>query len=299
LNAATLLIPEASLIIIGLLLKRFAGWPDGFWISAEKLVYYVMFPALLFNSIVKTPLSLQASGAALGVAVAALCFGIALAHTSKWLLNPDPRRFASGVQCAFRFNSYVALAMAERVGGQPGLALCALVVGVTVPICNFAAVYPLARHSGANFFAELLKNPLILATSTGLLANLAGLHLPDPVSLTLSKLGAAALALGLICVGAGLRFGEQVQARSEIRLTIWVQMVKSIALPAFAWWASRWIGLGTMEKSIVTLYSAMPTASAAYILANRMGGDGPYVAHLISISLVLSMFALPFWLSMM
>jgi malonate transporter and related proteins len=297
LNAATLLIPEASLILIGVLLKRYSTWPNEFWISAEKLVYFVMFPALLFNSIVKTPLSLQAAGPALLVAVGALIFGIVLAHLSKFVIKPDPLRFASGVQCAFRFNSYVALAMAERVGGQPGLALCALVVGVTVPICNLAAVYPLARQAGSNFFAELLKNPLILATCAGLLGNLAGLQLPVPVSLTLSKLGAAALALGLICVGAGLRF-SQVKNR-ETGLTIWVQIVKSLGLPGFAWFASNWMGLGAMEKSVVILYSAMPTASASYILANRMGGDGAYVAYLISVSLIISMFALPMWLSLL
>jgi malonate transporter and related proteins len=285
LNAATLLIPEASLILIGVLLKRYSTWPNEFWISAEKLVYFVMFPALLFNSIVKTPLSLQAAGPALLVAVGALIFGIVLAHLSKFVIKPDPLRFASGVQCAFRFNSYVALAMAERVGGQPGLALCALVVGVTVPICNLAAVYPLARQAGSNFFAELLKNPLILATCAGLLGNLAGLQLPVPVSLTLSKLG------------AGLRF-SQVKNR-ETGLTIWVQIVKSLGLPGFAWFASNWMGLGAMEKSVVILYSAMPTASASYILANRMGGDGAYVAYLISVSLIISMFALPMWLSLL
>ena len=294
-NAATLLIPEASLIIIGVLLKRYSNWPDEFWVSAEKLVYFVLFPALLFNSIVKTPLSLQAAGPALLVAVSALIFGIVLAYLSRLFMKPDPVRFASGVQCAFRFNSYVALAMAERVGGQPGLALCALVVGVTVPLCNLAAVYPLARQAGTNFFGELIKNPLILATCAGLLGNLAGLHLPTPVSLTLSKLGAAALALGLICVGAGLRFA-QVKNR-EISFTIWVQCVKSLGLPAFAWFASAWMGLGAMEKSVVILYSAMPTASASYILANRMGGDGAYVAFLISVSLMVSIFALPMWLS--
>ncbi len=265
--------------------------------SAEKLVYFIMFPALLFNSIVKTQLSLQAAGPALLVAVGALVFGIALAYLSKLFLKPEPIRFASGVQCAFRFNSYVALAMAERVGGQPGLALCALVVGVTVPLCNLAAVYPLARQAGTNFLAELVKNPLILATCAGLTGNLLGLQLPGPVSLTLTKLGAAALALGLICVGAGLRF-SQVQNR-EFGFTVWVQVVKAFGLPSFAWLASTWMGLGLMEKSVVILYSAMPTASASYILANRMGGDGAYVAYLISISLIISMFSLPLWLSLL
>jgi malonate transporter and related proteins len=264
-----------------------------------------MFPALLFNSIVKTALTFSAAGPALAVAVGALLFGIVLAHASRWLIRPDPLKFASGVQCAFRFNSYVALAMAERIGGQPGLALCALVVGVTVPICNLAAVYPLARQAGTNLLPELAKNPLILATCAGLLGNLAGLQLPAPVSITLSKLGAAALALGLMSVGAGLRFsgptaGKMIGLGQRNALfSLWVQAVKALGLPGFAWYASNWLGLGTMEKSVVILYAAMPTASASYILANRMGGDGAYVAKLISISLLVSALSLPFWLSLL
>lgn len=301
-NAATLLIPEASLILIGFLLKRHSGWPLDFWVTAEKLVYYVMFPALLFNSIVRTPLSVQAAGPAIGVAVAAVLSGTVLAYAAKLFLEVEPIRFASGVQCAFRFNSYVALAMAERVGGQPGLALAALVIGVSVPLCNLLAVYPLARHSGNNFGRELLKNPLILATLLGLLGNIAGLHLPDPASITLQKLGAAALALGLICVGTGISFGEGAARDGkprDIAFNVWIQFVKSFGLPAVAWLGARAMGLGPMEKSVITLFAAMPTASAAYILANRMGGDGPYVAKLITVSLVVSMFALPFWLSVM
>ncbi len=304
-NAATLLIPEASLILLGFLLKRYTTWPVEFWVTAEKLVYYVLFPALLFNSIVRTPLSIQASGPAMAVAIIAVLAGASLAWSAKWFLKVDPIRFASGVQCGFRFNSYVALAMAERVGGQPGLALAALVIGVSVPLCNLLAVYPLARHAGNSFARELLKNPLILATLLGLIGNVAGLQLPGPLSVTLQKLGAAALALGLICVGASVSFGAgsaqdaATSGKSDLAFNIWIQVVKSFALPALAWLGALQMGLGPMEKSVVTLFAAMPTASAAYILANRMGGDGPYVAKLITVSLLVSMFALPFWLSVM
>jgi predicted permease len=39
----------------------------------------------------------------------------------------------------------------------------------------------------------------------------------------------------------------------------------------------------------------MPTASSAYILAMRMGGDGRSVAWLISASTLLAMLSLPLW----
>lgn len=299
-NAALLLIPEASLILTGFLLRRYMAWPDAFWVTAEKLVYYILFPALLFNTIVRTRLSLEAAGPAIGVALVAVAAGVLMAHGARLVLRVEPMRFASGVQCAFRFNSYVALAMAERIGGQDGLALAALVVGASVPLCNLVAVYGLARHAGSNVLREIIRNPLIIATLAGLIGNALGLQLPGPLSLTLAKLGAAALALGLIGVGAGMLFepqGRNPPSLHDRLFSVWVLTVKSFALPAVAWWAARQAGLGGMEKSVITLFAAMPTASACYILAARMGGDGPYVARLITWSLLISAVALPFWLA--
>jgi malonate transporter len=40
----------------------------------------------------------------------------------------------------------------------------------------------------------------------------------------------------------------------------------------------------------------LPTASSAYVLAARMGGDGPFVAWLVSAGTVVSAVTLPLWL---
>ena len=76
----------------------------------------------------------------------------------------DRRLHASGAQVAFRFNSYVALALAERLDGAPGLAWMALLMALCVPLCNVAAVWPLARHGGHSYGREIARNPLIIST---------------------------------------------------------------------------------------------------------------------------------------
>ena len=80
---------------------------------------------------------------------------------------------------AFRFNSYIALALAERLAGTQGVAWMALLVALCVPLCNVAAVWPLARHGGHGYLRELARNPLIVSTVAGLLCNLLGLRLPE------------------------------------------------------------------------------------------------------------------------
>ena len=52
------------------------------------------------------------------------------------LFRVSPLSFASQFQCAFRFNSYIGLAVAGSVYGAPGLALTALLFGAMIPMVN-------------------------------------------------------------------------------------------------------------------------------------------------------------------
>ena len=56
-----------------------------------------------------------------------------------------------------------------------------------------------------------------------------------------------------------------------------------------------WLGLNGLNYQIVVLFAALPTASSAYILAMRMGGDGKSVAWLISATTLGSMLTLSGW----
>ena len=204
---ALLLLPDFALIACGFLICRYTALGRPVWDAAERLVYVLLFPALLFSAIVRNPMALGTALPLAASTVVVVGVGVLLAFALGALPGVDRRLHASGAQTAFRFNSYVALALSERLAGTPGLAWMALVVSVAVPLCNVAAVWPLARHGGHGYARELLRNPLILATAAGLLFNLLGLQLPDIASTTLSRMGAAALPLGLMAVGAGLQLG--------------------------------------------------------------------------------------------
>ncbi len=302
-NVLTLLAPDLTLIVFGVVLRRFADFGDAFWAGLEKLIYFFLFPALLFVSILKTPIMLGQAVPMLASAMAAMLTGITLGYLAGPVLRPTPVQYASGIQCAFRFNSYVALALSQRLGGDAGIAACALIVAFAVPTANVAAVFPLARHGGTGLARELVRNPLILGTLGGLLANLTGLHPPAVVVDTLSRLGSASLALGLVAVGAGLRLGRpgpaDTRATSSGRaLTIWITLVKLVAMPAVALLLARELQLPPATRQIVVMFAAMPTASSAYILAVRMGGDGAFVAFLITVSTLAALVALPLWLSL-
>lgn len=291
-----LLLPDFLLILCGFVLCRYTALNRPVWEAAERLVYYLLFPVLLFNSIVRTPLQPSSTAHLALAGVATVLAGVLLAYGLRLLPRIDARAHASGAQVAFRFNSFIALALAERLAGAQGVASVALLIALCVPICNVAAVWPLARHGGQGYLRELARNPLIVSTVAGLLANVLGLKLPEPAALTLHRIGLAALPLGLMAVGAGLRFGALKEAPG---LATALLLIRHALLPLIALALAALLELAPTQRAMLLMFAALPTASSAYVLAMRMGGNGAYVAGLVTLSTLLGMLSLPLWLTVL
>ncbi|AMM23312.1 AEC family transporter [Variovorax sp. PAMC 28711] len=296
---AQLLFPDFSLIVIGWLLCRFTALDRSVWDKVESLVYYFLFPVLLFHSIVRSPLDFGAMSHLITAGVGLGLCGIALAYALPFLpwigTHIDRRDHAASAQVAFRFNSFICLALAERLAGAPGLLMIAVLIGVGVPMLNIAAVWPMARHAQTGFLRQLVRNPLIVATAIGLIANLLGFSLPWWADPTLTRIGSAALALGLLAAGAGMQFATL--GRGKV-LAMSVLTIRHLLLPLTAWGLALALKLDPAQATVLMAFSAVPTASSAYVLAARMGYNGPFVAGLVTLSTVLGVLSLPFALAL-
>lgn len=299
-NYAQLLFPDFSLILCGYLICRYTALNRTVWEQVESLVYYFLFPVLLFHSIVRSPLDLSAASSLIAAGLVMGLSGIALAYALPWLpgigRHIDARQHAASAQVAFRFNSFVGLALAERLGGSQGLLLLAVLIGFCVPLFNVAAVWPMARHAQRSFLRELVRNPLIIATLCSLLANLLGLKIPVWIEPTVTRIGGASLALGLMAAGAGLQLASLVKTKV---LTVGILSIRHLFLPLIALGLSQAFGLSPLQTTILLAFSALPSASSSYVLATRMGYDGAYVAGLVTLSTVLGMASLPFALGVL
>ncbi len=299
-NFAQLLFPDFSLILCGYLVCRYTALNRPVWEQVETLVYFFLFPVLLFQSIVKSPLDVQAASRLMGAGWALGLSGIALAYAlphvpvlRRWI---DARDHASSAQVAFRFNSFIGLAIADRLAGPQGLQLIAVLIGVCVPLFNVGAVWPMVRHARRSLVRELARNPLIIATASGLVANLLGFSIPHWLEPSVTRIGAASLALGLMAAGAGMQFGALARAKS---LAVSVLAIKHLILPLLAVVVARLFGLSAVETTVLLAFSALPTASSCYVLAARMGYDGAYVAGLVTLSTLLGMLSLPMALGLL
>lgn len=299
-NYAQLLFPDFSLIACGWLLCRYTALDRRVWDQVESLVYYFLFPVLLFHSIVRSPLDFVATSSLLTAGVTMSLCGIALAYALPYLpwlgARIDRSDHAASTQVAFRFNSFICLALADRLAGAQGLLLIAVLIGVCVPLLNVAAVWPMARHAQTGFLRQLVRNPLIIATASGLLANVLGFAVPIWLEPTLTRIGAASLALGLMAAGAGMQFATL--ARGKV-LAVSVLTIRHLVLPLIAFGLVRLLRLEPTQATVLMAFSAVPTASSAYVLAARMGYNGSFVAGLVTMSTLLGVASLPFALGVL
>ena len=291
---ALLILPNFVLILVGLVLARRFDFGRDFWEGLEKLVYYVLFPALLFRSLALAKIDFAATAWPIVAALAFTLAGFALSLAAGPLFRLDRKLLAAASQCGYRFNTYVGLAIAGSVYGSQGVALAAILLGVMIPLANVLAVAMLAAHGRRGFLHELVTHPLVVASTIGLAYNALGLPLPSFADQTLNLLALTALPAGLLAVGAAMRI-ERGQGAAGAHA--WWLAVKLAAVPAIAWGLARALGIGGMEARILLLCAALPTATNAYILAVRMTGDGRAVATQITIGTVLAMATIPAWLA--
>lgn len=143
-DSVALIAPDFSIILLGLLLRLKFDYSEDFWKQAERLVFYVLFPPLLFTSISGSSLSLGESAGFLAAGVGAMLIGVCASWCIRYLVKADPVTHASLFQCGFRFNTYIGFALALKLFGDQGFALLALLIAFWVPISNTIAVSALA-----------------------------------------------------------------------------------------------------------------------------------------------------------
>ncbi len=299
------LIPVILIILIGMILKRISIFSDESWISIERLCYFVLFPALLIKIVAIARLE----AIDLLYFSAMLLFAIISMSGILLLLYPVLRRgfrisaasFTSLLQGATRWNGFIALSIVGLLIGEKGLAYMAITMVVIIPPLNIINVAVLAaftseEQSLSSVFLRLLQNPFIIACLIGALLNLSGIGLPSLLLPVFDIIGGGALGLGLLMVGAGVRFGMIADRRFLITFG---SLLRLLGMPLLIFIGAWLFGIEGVPLTVAVIAGAVPAASSSYILARQMGGDAPLMASLISVQLMLSTLTLPvmIWLS--
>lgn len=293
---ATAVLPVFLLILLGLVIRR-RGWiTEGFWEPAERLCYFFLLPALLVTSLAQADFSSLPAAAMAAAVVLAILAMTALLVLSHLVAPGDDAAFTALLQTSIRPNTYIGLSIPFALYGEAGLTLAALIVAVVVPSVNFIAVAALVRFGAqptgrsASLLKSVLLNPLILACLAGLALNLTGLGLPPVAHETLAILARAALPLALLAVGAGLDLSTARASGGRVGAAVVLKLAGLPLLTAGFCWL---LGVHGLAWTVALLFSALPTATSAYILARQMGGAPGLVANILTVQTLAAAVTLP------
>jgi predicted permease len=295
------LAPVFILIGLGWLLRA-RGFPGAaFWPAAERLVYFVLFPALLFLTTAAAELGdLDPLPLAMAL-LAAIAATAALTVVLRPLLRVGDAAFTSVFQGAIRCNTYVGLAAASALFGPIGLTVMGVVVFVVVSAVNLLSVVALIHYGRRSagrreVVASIARNPLILACLLGFLGNASGIELPAVAHDALDILARASLTLGLLCVGAGLELGHLGRERLATAVTA---ALKLLAMPAATALACRFLGVDPLGAAVAVLFTACPISASSYVLARQLGGDATLLAGLITLTTIAALASMPLALALL
>lgn len=293
------LMPVFLLIVLGKGLTRAPFFNGDLAASLNRLTYWVALPALLLDKVSNATFNSDEVFRISLLLILATVGSVLVSYIVSFFLKLEHRAIGAFVQGSARANNaFVGLpvilysmgSLSPRVETLATIALAPAIV-----FYNILSVSVLLAHSDRRgqsvgtiaglFIKQLLTNPLLISCAAGLLMNFFGLHFPVVVQRSLTALGNAALALALLSIGSSLSFkglgNDLLRSATAAGIKVFIQPLIGLAL-ALLW------NLPPLERQILLIYLACPTAVASYVLADIFGSDRDLAAHIIVVSTLLS-----------
>lgn len=296
------LLPVILLIVLGYALHQMKLMTDEQWRGIEQICYYVLYPALLVKTLSNAeilPMEMLRYTLMLWSVIGVMSLILlALYPLVKNPLNMSPAAFTSVFQGVTRWHGFVAMSLVGFLLGDQGIVYMAIVMATIIPLLNVINVSVLAYFAGKevsiwNVLKQLAHNPLIIACLIGVTLNATGIGIHKIPYQVLDMVSAGALAMGLLVVGAGLVFRELVNSKA---LLVFGTVMRLIAMPFLTFGLAWLFDIQGDARTVAIISMAVPTATASYVLARKMGGDAKVMANLITVQVVVSAVTLPLML---
>lgn len=294
------LFPLFALLFLGVFLKQTKMINGQFMQTADRLVYYIFFPAMLFWKVAGGTVN---GGGGIGLIQAALfsvvtVFVLSLVFISRSGLPG----FQAGTfsQACYRFNTYIGMAIVVATLGEEGVRHFAILIGVMIPLINVMAVSVLiwygerklkTREKALYFFKALVSNPLILACVAGFIVSWYGINLPGFLNNSFSLMTSATLPLALISIGGNLSFkGLARYARPSALSCIF----KLLVLPATGFVSLKIFQVTGIPFQVGMIFFCLPASPAIYVLSAQLKSDTELASVAIMLSTLISFIPLSF-----
>lgn len=296
-------VPVFAIMIIGQFLKRIGIIDIPFANIANKFVFKICLPCLLFQDLAVTNIRENFDLSYVGFCFLATLSSILVIWFLAKKLLKDKTEVGAFVQCSYRSSAAIlGIAFIQNIYGTSGMAPL-MIIG-SVPLYNIFAVIILTFESNSadnmnstdnikRAFVNILKNPIIIGIFLGLIASYFNLDFPKMVDKTINNLAVMTSPLALISIGAAF---EGKKALAKIKSTAVASSIKLIVLAAIFIPIAVYFGFRDQKLIALVIMLASPCTPTAYIMAKNMDGDDVLASSIIVTTTFFSSITLTFWI---
>jgi predicted permease len=295
--------PIFIIILLGWVVRKKGFITAQFLEPANRLVYYISIPALIFNSIAKASFLEQFDSRVLLLTLVAAALLYGLAELLARLLRMSPARAGAFVQSSGHGNlGYIGLPIALYYMGDAGLARAGIISGFLMILQNLMSVVVLQAHDRSSkhppgirpIIRKLLGNPVIIGAMAGITVSALNLPIPTVIGKSLSILGGLAPPMALLLIGASI---SMKLIRLYLLPTLGAVCLKLIVLPCIGLLLFHLFSLSPENYLPAIILLCSPTATIAYVMAREMHGDAEFAVAAISASTLFSSLSFVLWLA--
>lgn len=293
-------IPIFLVILLGWFLMKIHLISEEFANVANKYVFKVALPVLLFRDIATTSILDD-----LNVKFVLFCFfGTIIMFCLVWVFAlvycRDKTMIGAFVQGAARGSAAVlGVAFVENICGNSGMA--PLMIVAAVPMYNVISVIALTfggrdeihgTEGIKKAFVNILKNPIIIGIVLGIPFSVFDISIPTIPLRTINYVAQTATPIALIAIGAGF---DSRQAITRLKPSIVATAIKLVILPVVFLPIAIKLGFDPSEIVAILIMVGAPATVSGYIMAKNMNNDYVLSSNIIVISTLLSSVTLTMW----
>lgn len=296
------IIPIFSVIVLGLLANRRGFIPVEFIVPANRLVFYLAIPAMVFRSISKTPLHASFNLQVIMFTLLSIIIIAAAASITGLTARINRKSLGAFIQSSFHGNlGYVGLAVSYYYLGDKGLAVASIIAGFVMILQNVLSTSALQlcvdlggkRKNNLIILKNISSNPVIISAIAGILFAVFEIHVPVFIGRSLDIISRMALPTALLIIGGTLSF-DLIQSKMKIAAP--AAVFKLVILPAVGLFFFKSLHMPSEHYLPALILLASPTATITYVLNSEMKGDPDSAAAAISLTTLLSAISFTIWL---
>ncbi len=294
-------IPIFLIILLGYILRKADFFTDEFVKVANKYVFNVALPVMLFVDIAASDVKEK-----MNVKFFLFCFLVTVAMFAlTWIIAviylKDKTMVGAFAQASARGSAAIlGIAFVQNICGEIGMT--PLMVVASVPFFNMFSVIILVCNANnnekdyskiKNSAINIMKNPIIIGIVLGLVASFIDIELPVIIDSSMGYISRTATPIALLAVGAGF---DTKQAIIRLKPALVATFIKLIGLPMLFLPIAYKLNFAPSEMVAILVMVAAPTTVSSYIMAKNMDNDDILTSNVIVLSTLLSSVTLTLWI---